>query len=102
MERLNDGRFELLETLGEGGMGVVYRALDRERGVQVAIKKLRGATPEGVLRFKTEFRALRDIRHPNLVELGELFESDGTWAFTMELVHGVPLLAWAHAALRRR
>ena len=95
MERLNDGRFELLETLGEGGMGVVYRALDRERGVQVAIKKLRGATPEGVLRFKTEFRALRDIRHPNLVELGELFESDGTWAFTMELVHGVPLLAWA-------
>ncbi|HEY1812618.1 MAG TPA: protein kinase [Kofleriaceae bacterium] len=95
MERLSDGRFELLETLGEGGMGVVHRALDRERGVQVALKKLRGPTPDGVLRFKTEFRALRDIRHPNLVELGELFESDGTWAFTMELVRGVPLLAWA-------
>ncbi len=93
MERLNDGRFELLETLGEGGMGVVYRALDRERGVQVAIKRLRGATPDGVLRFKTEFRALRDIRHPNLVELGELFESDGEWAFTMELVRGASLLA---------
>ena len=94
MERLTADRFELLETLGEGGMGVVYRALDRERGVQVALKKLRGATPDGVLRFKTEFRALRDIRHPNLVELGELFETDGTWAFTMELVRGVPLLAW--------
>jgi hypothetical protein len=92
--RLVDGRFELLETLGEGGMGVVYRALDRERGVQVALKTLRGATPEAVLRFKTEFRALRDIRHPNLVELGELFESDGTWFFTMELVRGAPLLAW--------
>ena len=87
-------RFELLETLGEGGMGVVYRALDRERGVQVALKTLRGVTPESVLRFKAEFRALRDIRHPNLVELGELFEHDGTWFFTMELVRGVPLLAW--------
>ncbi len=75
-------------------MGVVYRALDRERGVQVALKTLRGATPESVLRFKTEFRALRDIRHPNLVELGELFESEGTWFFTMELVRGAPLLAW--------
>ncbi|MFT3693382.1 MAG: protein kinase [Kofleriaceae bacterium] len=94
MQRLAEGRFELLEKLGEGGMGVVYRALDRERGVQVALKTLRGATPESVLRFKTEFRSLRDIRHPNLVELGELFESEGTWFFTMELVRGVPLLAW--------
>src|SRR5580765_4298047 len=92
--QLVDGRFELLETLGEGGMGVVYRALYRERGVQVALKTLRGPTPDAVLRFKTEFRALRDIRHPNLVELGELFESDGTWFFTMELVRGAPLMAW--------
>jgi hypothetical protein len=75
-------------------MGVVYRALDRERGVQVALKTLRGATPDSVLRFKTEFRSLRDIRHPNLVELGELFESEGAWFFTMELVRGAPLLAW--------
>src|SRR5215208_5638989 len=75
-------------------MGVVYRARDRERGVDVALKTLRGITPESVLRFKTEFRALRDLRHPNLVELGELFENDGTWFFTMELVSGVPFLKW--------
>jgi eukaryotic-like serine/threonine-protein kinase len=75
-------------------MGVVYRARDRERGVDVALKTLRGMTPESVLRFKTEFRALRDLRHPNLVELGELFETDGTWFFTMELVRGVPFLQW--------
>jgi serine/threonine protein kinase len=91
---LIDGRFEVLDTLGRGGMGVVYRALDRERGVEVALKTLRGITPESVLRFKTEFRALRDLRHPNLVELGELFESDGTWFFTMELVRGVSFTEW--------
>jgi len=89
-----DGRFEVLSTLGRGGMGVVYRALDREHGREVAVKTLRGLTPEGVLRFKTEFRALRDLRHPNLVELGELFESDGTWFFTMERIAGTSLLDW--------
>src|ERR1043165_1485440 len=78
-------------------MGVVYRARDRERKTDVALKTLRGITPEAVLRFKTEFRALCDVRHPNLVELGELFENDGTWFFTMELVRGAALLEWVHA-----
>ena len=87
----------MLETLGRGGMGVVYRAFDRERGVEVALKTLRGITPESVLRFKSEFRALRDVRHPNLVELGELFENDGVWFFTMELVRGAKFLAWVRA-----
>jgi eukaryotic-like serine/threonine-protein kinase len=64
-DSLINGRFEVLGLLGKGGMGVVYRALDRERGVPVAIKTLRGATPDSILRFKTEFRALRDIYHPN-------------------------------------
>ncbi|MEP6860665.1 MAG: AAA family ATPase [Deltaproteobacteria bacterium] len=89
----------MFETLGRGGMGVVYRAFDRERGVQVALKTLHGVTPDGVLRFKTEFRALRDLRHPNLVELGELFESDGLWLFTMELVRGLPFLKWVNGAI---
>ena len=92
--RVVGDRFEVLETLGRGGMGVVYRALDRERGIHVALKTLRGVTPHSVLRFKTEFRALRDLRHPNLVELGELFETDGTWFFTMDLVNGVSFLHW--------
>src|ERR1043165_5964765 len=78
-------------------MGVVYRARDRERKTDVALKTLRGITPESVLRFKSEFRALCDVRHPNLVELGELFENDGTWFFTMELVRGSPFLDWVHA-----
>ena len=84
-----NARFQVQSLLGTGGMGVVYEALDRERNVTVAIKTLRIHGASRLLRFKQEFRALRDIRHPNLVELGELFEEDGVWFFTMERVKGV-------------
>jgi len=87
-------RFRAARRLGAGGMGVVYEALDLERGLRVALKTLRSLDAEAVLRFKNEFRALQDIQHPNLVSLGELVEEDGVWFFTMELVHGPNLLAW--------
>jgi tetratricopeptide (TPR) repeat protein len=93
-QRWIDDRFEVRDTLGRGGMGVVYRAFDRERGVEVALKTLRGLTPDSVLRFKHEFRVLRDVGHLNLVRLGELFESDGTWFISMDLLRGRPLLDW--------
>src|SRR5205085_9932737 len=80
--------------LGTGGMGVVYAALDRERGVRVALKALRTPAAENILRLKAEFRALRDLEHPNLLRLGELFEEDGRWFFTMELVEGVDFLRY--------
>ncbi len=87
-------RFEILRTIGSGGMGVVYEAIDRERGATVALKTLRTIDPANVLRFKNEFRALQDIHHPNLVTLGELFEEDGSFFFTMELVRGETFLRW--------
>jgi serine/threonine protein kinase/tetratricopeptide (TPR) repeat protein len=87
-------RFRAARRLGAGGMGVVYEALDLERGLRVALKTLRSLDAEAVLRFKNEFRALQDIQHPNLVTLGELVEEDGVWFFTMELVRGPNLLAW--------
>jgi eukaryotic-like serine/threonine-protein kinase len=89
---LGDGRFVLLETLGQGGMGVVYRALDRAQNAEVALKTLREIGPSTILRFKTEFRALQDVAHPNLVALYELISSRGDWYFTMELIDGVDLL----------
>jgi eukaryotic-like serine/threonine-protein kinase len=85
-------RFELLRTLGAGGMGVVYEALDRESDSRVALKTIRLPSADRLARFKNEFRTLQDLQHPNLVRLDELFESDGIWFFTMELVDGVDLL----------
>jgi tetratricopeptide (TPR) repeat protein len=81
-------RFELLTRLGEGGYGAVYEAHDRVRDQRVALKVLTRVGPEHVLRFKQEFRALSDLEHPNLVQLGEMFEDEGRWFFTMELVQG--------------
>ncbi|MCC6998734.1 MAG: protein kinase [Deltaproteobacteria bacterium] len=85
-------RFQVLSWLGDGGMGVVYAALDRERNARVALKALRNLSPEAVRRFKSEFRSLQDIQHENLVSLGELIEADGNWLLTMELVDGVHFL----------
>ena len=92
------GRFDVRRRLGEGGMGVVYEAWDRERRARVAIKTLRTLSAEGILRFKNEFRALQDLSHPNLCTLGELICDAGQWFFTMELVDGVDLLDWVRPA----
>jgi eukaryotic-like serine/threonine-protein kinase len=79
-------RFEIRRQLGEGGMGIVYEAWDREREAAVALKTLRSSEPHLITRLKREFRALADVQHANLVRLGELFSVDGHWFFTMELL----------------
>ena len=96
------GRFELGPQLGEGAVGIVYDAFDRERGARVALKLLRSLEPELLISFKTEFRAAHDLGHPNLVELGELFEDEGQWFFTMELVRGVHFLRGKYDEARLR
>ncbi|MGD0526580.1 MAG: AAA family ATPase [Polyangiaceae bacterium] len=92
-------RFEVLGPLGEGAMGVVFEAFDRERNARVALKTLkslssRRAGAEALLRFKREFRALQDLHHRNLVSLGELIAEGHQWFFTMELVEGSDFLSY--------
>lgn len=73
-------------------MGVVWRARDQETGRVVALKTVRIRDHRAVIRLKSEFRMLRDVEHPNLVRLGELFEYSGSWFFTMELIEGANFL----------
>ena len=87
-------RFEIIAELGRGAMGEVYRARDRARQEDIALKILPELDATALTRFKHEFRALHDIQHANLVAMHELHEDRGTWFFTMQLVDGVDFLAW--------
>src|SRR3974390_586563 len=82
-------RYEIQSCLGKGGMGVVYRALDRERQQVVALETLLHFEPPALYLFKEEFRPLADVRHTSLVHLYELVVTEGGDVFfTMELVQG--------------
>ena len=92
--RVLAGRYELLQVLGSGGMGVVYRARDRELDEIVALKTFHGDlahSPEILARFKREIRLARMITHRNVVRTHDLGEDAGLYFITMELVEGTPL-----------
>ena len=88
------GRFEILERLGRGGMGEVYRALDRDLDDQVALKVVSEEIVHvpGVLeRFRGEVKLARRVTHRNVARTFELGHADGMVFFTMELVQGSSL-----------
>jgi eukaryotic-like serine/threonine-protein kinase len=88
-------RYEVKEVLGMGGMGVVYRAFDRELHEAVAIKTLRPEALAGggvaLERFKQEIRLARKIAHRNVVRTYDLGEVNGMYYLTMEYVEGTSL-----------
>ncbi|HEY8256924.1 MAG TPA: protein kinase [Gemmatimonadales bacterium] len=89
------GRYDIESVLGEGGMGIVYRAFDQEIGETIALKALRpelGSFDSTLLdRFKQELRLARRITHRNVVRTYDLGETNGIHYITMEYVRGTSL-----------
>jgi len=85
------GSYEILQRLGAGGMGEVYRAKDSRLDREVAIKTLSldgGSHPEALSRFEQEARSASALNHPNIVTIYELGRENGTRYIAMELVEG--------------
>jgi predicted ATPase len=85
------GSYEILQRLGAGGMGEVYRAKDSRLDREVAIKTLsldRGSHQEALSRFEQEARSASALNHPNIVTIYELGHENGTRYIAMELVDG--------------
>ncbi len=88
--------YRVLEEIGRGGVGVVYRALDTTLGREVALKILGPAAerePEQERRFQQEARAAASLAHPAVSVIYEIDEADGATFIAMELVRGRPLSA---------
>ncbi|MBT3218059.1 MAG: protein kinase [Proteobacteria bacterium] len=88
---LCDGRYRLVELLGSGGMGMVYRAFDSRLHTHRAIKLLcseHADHPKVQKRFINEAQAMARLRHPNVVTVHDITSDNGKWFIVMELVEG--------------
>ena len=84
-------RYQLIEELGRGAMGVVYRAFDLVLEREVALKELPphlASDPERYRRFRREALTLARLSHPGIVQVFDLIEDDGRTYLALELVHG--------------
>jgi eukaryotic-like serine/threonine-protein kinase len=88
------GHYRVLELLGRGGMGVVYRALDARLDRVVALKVLQPDTTSDVdrtRRFVREAKAASALNHPNIVTVYEIDSAEGMDFIAHEYVDGTPL-----------
>lgn len=87
-------RYELVEELGRGAMGIVYRARDNELDEFVALKILPenlSQNPEAVQRFRAEARSARRLAHPHIVRIHDIGEEQGRKYISMEFIKGTDL-----------
>jgi eukaryotic-like serine/threonine-protein kinase len=90
------GRYEILQLLGEGGMGAVYKAADRELDRFVALKVIRpelASNPSILARFKQELLLAHQVTHRNVIRIYDLGEAEGVKFITMEFIEGKDLRA---------
>ncbi len=88
------GRYQIIEELGKGGMGKVYRVLDKKLNEEVALKLIRpevSSDKQTIERFNNELKLARKITHRNVGRMYELMEDEGTHFITMEYVPGQDL-----------
>lgn len=92
--KMLDDRYEIVEVIGEGGMAIVYRALDHRLNRDVAVKIMRdemAADEEFRRRFCTESHAVAMLSHPNIVAVYDVSHNDNVEYIVMELVDGITL-----------
>ncbi len=93
-------RFEIGEYISQGGMGTVYRGLDRQTSQAVAIKHLKpdviADDPDLITRFEREGEILRSLNHPNIVKMLAMAHTDGQHYLIMEYVSGGSLAELLH------
>ncbi|HOY78192.1 MAG TPA: protein kinase [Hyphomonadaceae bacterium] len=97
------GRYEVSQVIGEGGMGVVYRAHDKLTEKDVALKLIRAdrlAGKDAVKRLIREGVTSRDIRHPNVVAVYDVGDADGQPYMSMEFLGGLSLRSWNRQRLQ--
>jgi TolB-like protein/tetratricopeptide (TPR) repeat protein len=88
------GRYQVIEELGRGGMGRVYKVLDKEVEEKVALKLIKpeiAFEEETIRRFRSELRLARQITHPNVCRMYDLGRFESTYYLTMEYVSGEDL-----------
>ena len=93
------GRYEIIEELGAGGMGRVYRAHDSKLNEEVALKLIRpeiGIEKRTIERFRNEIKLARKITHKNVCRMYDFHEEGKTLYLTMEYVRGEDLKSLIH------
>ena len=88
------GRYVILDKLGVGGMGVVYRAYDPDLDRRIALKLVRTVSEDATARLIREAQALAKVSHPNIVQIFDVGVFDETVFIAMELVEGQTLSTW--------